>query len=110
MSKMTNHWEIPTSTVIPYLQWGELANGQINGWEIGRHNHASYELHIILSGQCSLFMGSTELTLQAGQGILIAPEVFPFAVFPHPSFRMKRNFFSCSRDRARFCCFPWMTL
>ena len=76
MSKMANGWEIPVSTIVPYLQWTELNDGEINVWETGRHNHAAYELHIILSGQCSLFINNTELTLQAGQGILIAPEVF----------------------------------
>lgn len=76
MSKMANRWEIPVSTVIPYLQWTELSDGEINSWETGRHNHASYELHIILSGTCSLFINSAELNLQAGQGVLIAPEVF----------------------------------
>lgn len=76
MSKLVNHWEIPVSTMVPYLQWAELSGGEITSWQIGRHNHASYELHIILSGQCNLFMNSTELTLQAGQGILIAPGVF----------------------------------
>ena len=76
MSKMANHWEIPISTLVPYLQWTELSNGEINAWEIGRHNHASYELHIILSGQCSLFINNAEMSLQTGQGILIAPEVY----------------------------------
>lgn len=76
MSKMVNHWEIPISDLIPYLQWTELSDGEINFWQTGRHNHASYELHIILSGQCSLFINNAELTLQAGQGVLIAPEVF----------------------------------
>lgn len=76
MSKMANRWEIPVSKVIPYLQWGELSDGELNFWKTGRHNHASYELHIILSGGCSLFINNAELTLQAGQGILIAPEIF----------------------------------
>lgn len=76
MSKMANRWEIPVSTMVPYLQWTELTNGEINVWETGRHNHASYELHVILAGQCSLFINNTELTLKAGQGILLAPEVF----------------------------------
>lgn len=76
MSKMANHWEIPVSNAIPYLQWTELTDGKINAWEIGRHNHAFYELHIILSGQCSLSIDNAELTLRAGQGILIAPEAF----------------------------------
>lgn len=76
MNKMANRWEIPVSSMIPYLQWSELTNGEIHVWETGRHNHASYELHIILSGQCSLFINNAELTLQAGQGIVIAPDVF----------------------------------
>ena len=76
MSKMANRWEHPISTLIPYLQWNELLSGDNHDWRIGRHNHASYELHIILSGQCSLFINNAELTLNAGQGILLAPEVF----------------------------------
>lgn len=76
MSKMANCWEIPVSPIIPYLQWTELTDSEINNWQTGRHNHASYELHIISSGQCRLFINNMELTLQAGQGILIAPEVF----------------------------------
>ena len=94
MSKMANHWEIPVSTVIPYLQWTELVKGKTDTWEIGRHNHAAYELHIILSGQCSLFIGSTELTLQAGQGVLIAPEVYhgPNSV-TQPFCRLSASFF-----------------
>lgn len=76
MSKMANHWEISVSNYIPYLQWTELSDGETNVWESGRHNHASYEVHIILSGQCSLSINNEELTLQSGQGILIAPEAF----------------------------------
>ena len=76
MSKLANRWESPLGTMLPYLQWSELTDGEISTWEIGRHNHAFYELHIILSGQCRLFVDNTELTLQAGQGILLAPEVF----------------------------------
>lgn len=76
MSKMANRWESSVSGMIPYLQWNELSDGEIHVWKTGRHNHASYELHIILSGQCSLFINNAELTLQAGQGIVIAPDVF----------------------------------
>ena len=76
VSKKANRWEVSVSGMIPYLQWNELSGGEIHVWETGRHNHASYELHIILSGQCSLFINNAELTLQAGQGIIIAPEVF----------------------------------
>lgn len=73
---MANRWEIPVSGVIPYLQWSELSDGELDFWETGRHNHASYELHIILKGQCRLFINNAELTLKAGQGILISPEVY----------------------------------
>ena len=99
MSKKANRWEIPVSDMVPYLQWTELTDGNIHTWETGRHNHASYELHIILSGQCSLFVNNTELTLQAGQGIVIAPEVFhgPNAV-TQPFCRFSLSFFP---DEAR---------
>lgn len=94
MSKMANRWEIPVSTMIPYLQWGELTNGETTVWETGRHNHASYELHIILSGQCSLFINNTELTLQTSQGILIAPDVFHAPSFvTQPFCRLSATFF-----------------
>ena len=76
MSKLENRWESPVSKAIPYLQWGELESGELNWWETGRHNHASYELHIILQGECVLFINNTELTLKAGQGIIISPEVY----------------------------------
>ena len=94
MNKMANRWEIPVSTIVPYLQWAELSDGEITSWQIGRHNHASYELHIILSGQCSLFIHNTELLLQTGQGILIAPGVFhtPNSV-TQPFCRLSVSFF-----------------
>ncbi len=76
MCKMINSWETPASEVVPYLQWDELLNGELNSWKTGRHNHAAYELHIILSGQCKLFINNAELTLQAGKGIIISPEVY----------------------------------
>ena len=76
MSKMINDWEFPVSSMIPYLQWNELSEGPIDSWRIGRHNHATYELHIIVSGSCSLFVDNAELYLQAGQGILISPEIY----------------------------------
>lgn len=76
MSKMANRWEIPVSGAIPYLQWDELLVGELGFWETGRHNHASYELHIVLKGKCSLFINNAEVFLQAGQGIIISPEVF----------------------------------
>ena len=94
MSKKANRWEIPVSNVIPYLQWTELTDGEINTWKTGRHNHASHELHIIVSGQCTLSINNAEVTLQTGQGILIAPEVFhgPNCV-TQPFCRLSASFF-----------------
>ncbi len=114
MSKMANHWEIHTSTLIPYLQWSELSAGEIHVWETGRHNHASYELHIILSGQCCLFINNAELTLQAGQGILIAPDVFhapksvtqPFCRFSVAFFPDEVRLFQSIPERGSFVLFP----
>ena len=76
MSRMSNHWEQPISAVIPYLQWAEVSAHELTVWHTGRHNHAAYEMHIILSGSCSLFIQNAELKMQAGQGIIIPPEVF----------------------------------
>ena len=76
MSKLENRWETPAGTVVPYLQWSELSDGELDFWKTGRHNHASYELHIILQGGCTLFINNAELSLQAGQGVIIAPEVY----------------------------------
>ena len=76
MSKLANHWETPVGTVVPYLQWNELSGGELDFWKTGRHNHASYELHIILQGGCTLFINNAELSLEAGQGVIIAPEVY----------------------------------
>ena len=99
MSKKANRWEHPITSIVPYLQWTELSGGEICAWETGRHNHASYELHIILSGQCRLSINNAELTLQAGQGILIAPDVFhaPSSVV-QPFQRLSATFFP---DEAR---------
>ena len=94
MRKLANHWEKPFSAVIPYLQWTELNDGATDTWDTGRHNHAAYELHIILTGHCTLSINSTEVTLQAGQGILIAPEVFHApAMISQPFFRFSATFF-----------------
>ncbi len=76
MSKMTNHWEFPLSSFLPYLQWSEIAGKRTDTWDISRHNHASYELHIVTDGECNLLVGGSEVSLQAGQGILIAPGTF----------------------------------
>ena len=30
MSKMANRWENPIGAMLPYLQWSELTDGEIN--------------------------------------------------------------------------------
>lgn len=76
MSKMSNQWESPMHLIMPYLSWREIERGKTGAWDVGRHNHASFELHVIMSGACSLFVSNTEVLLQEGQGILLAPEAF----------------------------------
>lgn len=76
MSKMTNDWEMPISTLVPYLQWSELSKGPLDFWRSGRHNHAAFEMHVIVSGSCNLFVNNAQVPLKAGQGILISPEVY----------------------------------
>lgn len=76
MSKMTNNWEMPISSFVPYLQWSELSKGALDFWRSGRHNHAAYEFHIIVSGSSDLFVNNARVEIKAGQGILISPEVY----------------------------------
>lgn len=76
MSKLSNHWEAPLSPYFPYLQWSEIAGRQTDAWDISRHNHAAYELHIVLEGRCRLLVSNTEVPLVEGQGILLAPGAF----------------------------------
>lgn len=80
MNKMANQWEVSVSPIFPYLRWhlqgGKFSNRGVNDWRSDRHNHATYEMYIILSGECSLFINNEKLALQAGQGIMIEPEVF----------------------------------
>ena len=76
MSRMVNHWEQTISTVLPYLQWVKVSANELTVWHTGRHNHATYELHIILSGSCNLFIHNTELKMRAGQGVIVPPDVF----------------------------------
>lgn len=42
-------------------------------WNTARHNNASYELHIILRGTCTLDFDSESHTMSAGDAIIIAP-------------------------------------
>jgi len=80
MKKMANQWEVSVSPIFPYLRWHlqgvEFSDRDAKDWRSERHNHATYEMYIILSGECSLFVNNVKLTLQAGEGIMIEPEVF----------------------------------
>ena len=59
-------------SVSSFQQWNVVSDSILEE----RHNHAAYELYIITSGECSLSVNNTELTLSSNQGVLIAPEVF----------------------------------
>ena len=95
VGKMANGWELPISTLIPYLGWAELNEGEVDTWEAARHNHAAFELHVVLSGECNLFIRDAQVTLRAGQGILISPEVYhaPCGVTP-PFLRLSASFYT----------------
>ncbi|MDO4487695.1 MAG: AraC family transcriptional regulator [Eubacteriales bacterium] len=73
MKKNTNNWEQPLSKYIPYIECNELLGGDLHVWNSARHNNACYELHIVLSGTCSVDIDGRQLTLNAGQAVLIAP-------------------------------------
>lgn len=74
--KLSNRWDHPMSAWIPYLQWGEIESGKLDFWDISRHNHAFYELHIITEGACGFLADNLELPLKKGQAIIVGPEVF----------------------------------
>ena len=76
MSKKANRWEAPMGELLPYLQWSEVIGKRTDRWDTGRHNHATYEIHIIMDGECDLRVSSSEVSLQGGQGIMIAPGTF----------------------------------
>ena len=62
-------------------------------WQIGRHCNADFEVHILLSGSCTLEVGSQDVSFSAPNAMLIAPGVYHS---PH----------DLSEDFERFCfCF-----
>lgn len=47
-----------------------------NSWSAGSHSNTDYEIHIILSGSCTLEVGSRLVELPAAHGILIRRGIF----------------------------------
>ena len=47
-------------------------------WETQRHCHADYELHMILSGTCSVSVDAHQYTLTAGNAMMITPGHYHF--------------------------------
>ena len=45
---------------------------QRHTWQVRRHCHGNYELHILLSGRCQISVQDRVLPIQSGDGILIA--------------------------------------
>ena len=76
MSKIEKPWEVRLSDRIPYMAWGGLAPGSRCCWTTSRHSNTCYELHIILDGTCKLAFDAQTLDLDAGQAVMIAPNVF----------------------------------
>jgi len=46
---------------------------QRHTWQVRRHCHGNYELHILLNGRCRVSVQDRILPLQQGDGLLIAP-------------------------------------
>lgn len=99
MSKLENRWEKPLNMFVPYLQWNELTHGKIQKWETGRHNHTTYEVHIVLEGECGISVADEEVRIGKGQGVVIAPGQYhapswvsqTFSRF-NMSFSLEKNF------------------
>lgn len=61
-----------------------------HNWNAGRHCNADFEIHIMLSGSCSLEVGNQDIHFQTARAMLIAPGTFHG---PH----------DLSEDFERFC-------
>ena len=61
-----------------------------HSWNAGRHCNADFEIHIMLSGSCSLEVGNQDIHFQTSKAMLIAPGTFHG---PH----------DLSEDFERFC-------
>lgn len=65
-------------------------------WTSARHCNADYEVHILLSGSCTVFWEDTAHELHAGSAILIPPGIFHYPANLSPDF--ERFTFSFTLD------------
>lgn len=56
-------------------------------WDTTRHSNADYELHMILSGSCTVSVESKQYALSTGSAILIAPGHYHHPVSTDSAFR-----------------------
>ena len=59
---------------------------QRHTWQVRRHCHGNYELHILLGGRCKISVQDQILPLQQGEGILIAPGEYHYPNAPEGDF------------------------
>ena len=76
MKRIENRWECPLSPLIPYMSWSGLAANERTRWATPRHSNTCYELHILLSGSCTLDFDAETYVMAPGNAVIISPGVF----------------------------------
>lgn len=76
MKRIENRWECPLSPLIPYMSWSGLAANERTRWATPRHSNTCYELHILLSGSCTLDFDAEAYAMVPGNAVIIAPGIF----------------------------------
>lgn len=71
-----NNWEANLSSLLPYVAWSGLTAQARYTWDTHRHNHARYELHVILEGTADLDLNGKLFHIETGSAVMIAPHVF----------------------------------
>lgn len=68
-------------------------------WEVGRHCNADFEVHILLSGNCTLEIDHQSLPFCSSSAVLIPPGIYHYAHKLSPGFeRFGFSFISSRRD------------
>ena len=82
--------ELPFAGTVLNLRMGPEDYHARHSWNAGRHCNADFEIHIMLSGSCSLEVGNQDIHFQTARAMLIAPGTF------HGPHNLSENF-------ERFC-------
>ena len=70
-----------------------------NTWEVGRHCNADFEVHILLSGHCTLEIDRQNILFDTSSAVLIAPGIFHYSHRLSQDFeRFSFSFISSSQD------------